>query len=277
MLRYRTLAITLRVRTQCRSSGVSIELYHVRLYEDLGIPVASIVGCWIRVSKVNETLQFLSPSLTFLLQEWPSLTPCATSALYVLIQPLLWLLCMSARSSVLPCRYNVPLALIILLSFNSQDVSGTMTVYRLCLIYDVILTWHQSVNSCVSCCLCRRIRDDLHQHFVTIQDVKTVCVGMAASMGAFLLASGTQGKRYTLPNSRIMVGNMYAQCVQYFHIRTPFVKWSIVEWVELRSCAGSSFVGNVLTPLVNSRLKKRTFAASALPYTCWHPMFSILC
>jgi len=36
-------------------------------------------------------------------------------------------------------------------------------------------------------------------------DVKTVCVGMAASMGAFLLASGTQGKRYTLPNSRIMI------------------------------------------------------------------------
>lgn len=36
-------------------------------------------------------------------------------------------------------------------------------------------------------------------------DVKTVCVGMAASMGAFLLSSGTQGKRYTLPNSRIMI------------------------------------------------------------------------
>mmetsp|Transcript_31201 Transcript_31201/g.43242 ORF Transcript_31201/g.43242 Transcript_31201/m.43242 type:complete len:266 (+) Transcript_31201:52-849(+) len=36
-------------------------------------------------------------------------------------------------------------------------------------------------------------------------DVKTVCVGMAASMGAFLLASGTQGKRYALPNARIMI------------------------------------------------------------------------
>ncbi|GAB4816518.1 hypothetical protein N2152v2_003564 [Parachlorella kessleri] len=36
-------------------------------------------------------------------------------------------------------------------------------------------------------------------------DVSTVCVGLAASMGAFLLASGHQGKRYSLPNSRIMI------------------------------------------------------------------------
>jgi len=36
-------------------------------------------------------------------------------------------------------------------------------------------------------------------------DVSTICVGMAASMGAFLLASGTKGKRYALPNSEIMI------------------------------------------------------------------------
>lgn len=36
-------------------------------------------------------------------------------------------------------------------------------------------------------------------------DVSTLCTGIAASMGAFLLASGTKGKRYTLPNSRIMI------------------------------------------------------------------------
>ncbi|WIA10348.1 hypothetical protein OEZ85_010540 [Tetradesmus obliquus] len=36
-------------------------------------------------------------------------------------------------------------------------------------------------------------------------DVSTVCIGLAASMGAFLLASGQQGKRYSLPNSRIMI------------------------------------------------------------------------
>lgn len=43
----------------------------------------------------------------------------------------------------------------------------------------------------------------------TIQYIKpsvsTICVGLAASMGAFLLATGTKGKRYTLPHSRIMI------------------------------------------------------------------------
>lgn len=36
-------------------------------------------------------------------------------------------------------------------------------------------------------------------------DVSTICVGMAASMGAFLLAGGTKGKRFALPNSEIMI------------------------------------------------------------------------
>ncbi len=36
-------------------------------------------------------------------------------------------------------------------------------------------------------------------------DVSTICMGMAASMGAFLLASGTKGKRFALPNSEIMI------------------------------------------------------------------------
>ena len=36
-------------------------------------------------------------------------------------------------------------------------------------------------------------------------DVSTICVGMAASMGAFLLAGGTKGKRYSLPNSEILI------------------------------------------------------------------------
>ena len=36
-------------------------------------------------------------------------------------------------------------------------------------------------------------------------DVSTICLGMAASMGAFLLASGAKGKRFALPNSRIMI------------------------------------------------------------------------
>lgn len=36
-------------------------------------------------------------------------------------------------------------------------------------------------------------------------DISTICVGLAASMGAFLLSSGTKGKRYALPNAEIMI------------------------------------------------------------------------
>ncbi|HLS23761.1 MAG TPA: ATP-dependent Clp endopeptidase proteolytic subunit ClpP [Pseudogracilibacillus sp.] len=36
-------------------------------------------------------------------------------------------------------------------------------------------------------------------------DVSTICTGMAASMGAFLLAAGTKGKRFALPNSEVMI------------------------------------------------------------------------
>ena len=36
-------------------------------------------------------------------------------------------------------------------------------------------------------------------------DVATICVGLAASMGAFILSSGTKGKRYALPNAEIMI------------------------------------------------------------------------
>ena len=36
-------------------------------------------------------------------------------------------------------------------------------------------------------------------------DVSTICIGMAASMAAFLLSSGSKGKRYTLPNSEVMI------------------------------------------------------------------------
>ena len=37
------------------------------------------------------------------------------------------------------------------------------------------------------------------------QDISTLCIGQAASMGSFLLAAGTKGKRFSLPNSRVMV------------------------------------------------------------------------
>jgi len=41
-------------------------------------------------------------------------------------------------------------------------------------------------------------------HFIK-PDVSTVCIGMAASMGAMILSQGASGKRYTLPNSRVMI------------------------------------------------------------------------
>lgn len=43
-------------------------------------------------------------------------------------------------------------------------------------------------------------------------DVSTVCIGSAASMGAFLLSAGTKGKRYSLPNSDIMIHQVSAGC-----------------------------------------------------------------
>ncbi len=50
-------------------------------------------------------------------------------------------------------------------------------------------------------------------------DVSTICIGMAASMGSFLLSSGTKGKRLTLPNSEILIhqpliggGGLSGQC-----------------------------------------------------------------
>ena len=50
-------------------------------------------------------------------------------------------------------------------------------------------------------------------------DVSTICMGMAASMGAFLLSSGTKGKRLALPNSEILIhqpliagGGISGQC-----------------------------------------------------------------
>jgi ATP-dependent Clp protease protease subunit len=43
-------------------------------------------------------------------------------------------------------------------------------------------------------------------------DVSTICVGMAASMGAFLLAGGTKGKRMILPNAEVMIHQPLGGC-----------------------------------------------------------------
>ena len=46
----------------------------------------------------------------------------------------------------------------------------------------------------------------IHDTMLLIKpDVRTICVGMAASMGAFLLAAGTKGKRFALPNAKVMI------------------------------------------------------------------------
>lgn len=55
-------------------------------------------------------------------------------------------------------------------------------------------------------------------------DVSTVCFGLAASMGAFLLASGSKGKRFCMPNARVMIhqplggagGSVRIICLPYF-------------------------------------------------------------
>ena len=57
-------------------------------------------------------------------------------------------------------------------------------------------------------------------------DVSTICMGMAASMGAFLLAAGTKGKRYALPNADIMIhqpsGGAQGQATD-IEIQTPHI------------------------------------------------------
>ena len=44
-----------------------------------------------------------------------------------------------------------------------------------------------------------------YTHLDVYKRQSTICIGMAASMGAFLLAGGTKGKRYALPNAEIMI------------------------------------------------------------------------
>ena len=57
-------------------------------------------------------------------------------------------------------------------------------------------------NECVKLCL-NIIEEDYDEPAGA--DVSTICVGMAASMGAFLLAAGAKGKRIALPNAEIMI------------------------------------------------------------------------
>ena len=59
-------------------------------------------------------------------------------------------------------------------------------------------------------------------------DVSTICMGMAASMGAFLLSSGAKGKRFALPNSQIMIhqplGGSQGQATEIEIVATQILK-----------------------------------------------------
>ncbi len=50
-------------------------------------------------------------------------------------------------------------------------------------------------------------------------DISTLCIGQAASMGSFLLSAGTKGKRFSLPNSRIML--LGSEYIRYLSAKSP--------------------------------------------------------
>lgn len=91
--------------------------------------------------------------------------------------------------------------------FISGEINGTLAnsviaslLYLDSISHDDISIYINSPGGSVSSGLA--IYDTMQ--FIS-SDVSTICVGMAASMGAFLLSSGTIGKRFTLPNSDIMI------------------------------------------------------------------------
>jgi len=69
-------------------------------------------------------------------------------------------------------------------------------------------------------------------------DISTLCIGQAASMGSFLLAAGTKGKRFSLPNSRIMVhqpSGGYQGQVTDIEIQTNEIKRAKIKLNEIYS------------------------------------------
>jgi len=94
---------------------------------------------------------------------------------------------------------------IIMLSDQVNDVTASLVVAQLLFLEaedpdkDIFLYINSPGGSITS----GMAIYDTMQHIKP--DVSTICVGMAASMGAFLLAAGAKGKRYSLPNSEIMI------------------------------------------------------------------------
>jgi ATP-dependent Clp protease protease subunit len=94
---------------------------------------------------------------------------------------------------------------IIMLSDQVNDVTASLVVAQMLFLEHVdpekdILLYINSPGGSVTAGFA--IFDTMH-HIKC--DVSTICVGMAASMGAFLLAAGAKGKRFSLPNSEIMI------------------------------------------------------------------------
>jgi ATP-dependent Clp protease protease subunit len=75
-------------------------------------------------------------------------------------------------------------------------------------------------------------------------DVATYCIGMAASMGTVLLAAGTKGKRFALPNSRIMIhqpsGGASGQASDISIAAKEIIRWREKLNEVLANCTGRS-------------------------------------
>ena len=94
---------------------------------------------------------------------------------------------------------------IIFLGEEVTDVSANLTVAQLLFLEseDPGKDIHMYINSPGGSVSAGLAIYDTMQYIKC--DVSTICIGMAASMGAFLLAGGTKGKRMALPNSEIMI------------------------------------------------------------------------
>ena len=95
-------------------------------------------------------------------------------------------------------------------------------------------------------------------------DVSTICIGMAASMGAFLLSSGAKGKRIALPNSEIMIhqplisGGLSGQCTD--------IKIASDHLVRVRSKMNEILAANTGKPLEVIERDNYMYAAEAKEY-----------
>ncbi len=83
-------------------------------------------------------------------------------------------------------------------------------------------------------------------------DVSTICMGMAASMGAFLLASGTKGKRFALPNAEIMIHQpLSAGRAAAFRARRPISRSMPSTW-----CISATKMNRMLSEYTGQPLEK---------------------